>query len=154
MKKHLKLQNARIPAQANKMKKLIKLGICPFCKENFAKHHDNPILRETKSWIVSKNDYPYDGTKTHILLVFKKHADSFEKISPKEITEFLQNIKWIKKKFKIPGGSLFMRFGDHDYTGATVTHLHAHIISGSKQNKGTEIITTVMGYKKSARGRS
>jgi hypothetical protein len=36
---------------------------------------------------------------------------------------------WAIKEFNIPGGGLTMRFGETVYTGATVCHLHAHLIS-------------------------
>ena len=36
--------------------------------------------------------------------------------------------KWAAKKYKIQGGALTMRFGESNFTGATVSHLHAHLI--------------------------
>jgi diadenosine tetraphosphate (Ap4A) HIT family hydrolase len=35
---------------------------------------------------------------------------------------------WAIKNLKIKGGALTLRFGDQAYTGATVEHLHFHII--------------------------
>ena len=64
------------------------------------------------------------------------------------MVELLDHIRWIKDKFKIAGGGFFMRFGDHQYTGATIAHLHAHIISGIKQGKKTEKIKVPLAYKK------
>ena len=63
------------------------------------------------------------------------------------IEELLDHIKWANKKFKIPGASFIMRFGDHNYTGATITHLHAHIVSGHKQKKNSEAIRSSIGFK-------
>ena len=37
-----------------------------------------------------------------------------------------------------------MRFGDHNYTGATITHLHAHIVSGHKQKRIRKLFDQVL----------
>ncbi|MBP7057414.1 hypothetical protein KBB08_02900, partial [Candidatus Gracilibacteria bacterium] len=35
---------------------------------------------------------------------------------------------WVIKKYNLKGGGLTFRFGDSIYTGATVRHLHMHLI--------------------------
>jgi len=40
----------------------------------------------------------------------------------------LKLAQYAVKKFNLPGGGLVMRFGETTYTGATVCHLHAHLI--------------------------
>ena len=60
------------------------------------------------------------------------------------LRNFLDHIKWANKKFKIPGASFIMRFGDHNYTGATITHLHAHIVSGHKQKRIRKLFDQVL----------
>jgi ATP adenylyltransferase len=147
-KKHLNMMNARFPEQLSQMKDLEKKGICPFCRKNFEANHREPILREGKNWLVTKNDYPYEGSKLHLLLVYKKHVDSIEKISEKDINELFGHIKWVKKEFKIPGGAFVMRFGDMHYNGATIYHLHSHIITGYKQKSTAESLKIKIGYKK------
>jgi ATP adenylyltransferase len=146
--KKLNLENARFPEQLNQMEDLAKKGICPFCRKDFEIHHKEPVLREGKNWLVTKNDYPYEGSKLHLLLVYKKHVDSIEKISEKGITELFNHIKWIRKEFKIPGGAFVMRFGDIHYNGASIYHLHAHVIAGYKQNPNSESLKIKIGYKK------
>lgn len=39
-----------------------------------------------------------------------------------------------------------MRFGDTDYTGGTVEHLHAQLVSGGKRGKDKEPLITYLGY--------
>lgn len=153
MKNDFNFKNARFSEQLNKMKEMHKLGICMFCKEGMKKYHGAPILREKKWWFVTKNDYPYEGTKVHILIAYKKHIDSINNISSGAMTELLGHIKWIIKKYKMPGGVFAMRFGDTNYTGATIKHLHAHIILGASREKLGKVkypdsfITSVLGYK-------
>jgi ATP adenylyltransferase len=148
IKKHFNIANARVPEQLKQMEDLQKRKICPFCREHFEVNHREPILKESKYWLLTKNDYPYDGAKIHLLLVYKNHIDSLHKVSKDGMTELLEHVKWAKKKFKIPGASLVMRFGNNKYTGATITHLHAHLVSGYKQNKKSEAIRSTIGFKK------
>ena len=35
---------------------------------------------------------------------------------------------WAVQKFELKGGALAMRFGETTYTGASVCHIHAHLI--------------------------
>lgn len=146
-KKHFNISNARTQHQLKKMMEFDKRGICLFCREHIEKEHREPILRETNNWIITRNDYPYEGTKYHFLLVYKKHVDSIEKISSGGAADFFDNIKWIKKKYKVSGASLLMRFGNNEYTGATITHLHAHVVVGKKKTKKTQPLMSVLGWK-------
>ncbi|PIS43578.1 hypothetical protein COT23_00580 [Candidatus Kaiserbacteria bacterium CG08_land_8_20_14_0_20_50_21] len=57
------------------------------------------------------------------------------------------HIKWISKKYKLPAGSFFMRFGDKHYTGASVTqHLHVQLFIGVVRTKKTYPIAPLLGY--------
>lgn len=142
------MKNARQPDQIKKMVQLKKDGVCFLCNKNFTKYQDTPILREKKWWVVRKNDYPYEGSKIHLLLVYKKHTDSIESINPEGMVELFDHLRWVRKKFKIKGSTLIMRFGDSSYTGATITHLHAHLVSGHRYRKGSEKIRPVVGFGK------
>ena len=108
-----------------------KDGVCPFCPDQLNKYHKNPILEETKHWLVTNNMYPYKNTKQHILLIHKEHIENMREMSNEAWTE-LHNIflKAIERS-KIPGGTFFIRFGDTRYTGASVSHLHAHLVSSN-----------------------
>lgn len=46
----------------------------------------------------------------------------------KDMADILKLAHWAEKKYQIVGGGLAMRFGATRYTGATVCHLHAHLI--------------------------
>jgi diadenosine tetraphosphate (Ap4A) HIT family hydrolase len=140
----LNLKNARVKHQLEQMKEIQRENVCPFCIKYFEKYHKAPILLETKYWLLTKNDYPYKGSKHHLLLVHKKHIEHIDQISVNAFKDLAYVIKFLKKKNKIIGGTFLMRFGDNRYTGATITHLHAHIISGGKENK--KPIKTKVGF--------
>jgi ATP adenylyltransferase len=116
---------------ANVIAKIKEDGVCPFCPERLAKYHKNPILKEGTFWLLTDNMYPYDGAKYHELLIHKVHITSLDKIAPEAWLELKSLVDWFIAEKKIPGGALLMRFGDTAYTGASVTHLHANLISSS-----------------------
>jgi diadenosine tetraphosphate (Ap4A) HIT family hydrolase len=64
-----------------------------------------------------------------------KHKENFSELTKKDLeaVAFLSN--WAIKKWKIKGGGLAMRFGNPEYTGASVTHIHFHIISPNIDKK-------------------
>ena len=102
-------------------------GKCPFCQDNF-KYHRKPILKKRKGWFITEASWPYKDTKHHFIVLGEKHKEEITEVknSDWEAINFL--LKWISKEFKIKGGGFLMRFGDTHYTGASVCHLHAHII--------------------------
>ena len=138
---------ARKPEQVQKMKELQRDRVCFFCKKNFMKYQDTPILREKKWWLIRKNDFPYDGARIHLLIIYKKHVDTIKKVSNAAILELFDHIRWVNKRFKISGASFVLRFGDPKYTGATITHLHAHLVSGQRQKKNSKVMISAIGYK-------
>lgn len=124
------IRAGRDPKQINKMKYLVKEGICAFCPEHFAKYHDNAIEVETDHWIVSKNDYPYDNTSLHLLFVSKEHVSTLKELSKVARFNLTETVILIEEKFKLFSFSLAMRVGDSRYNGGSVDHLHAHLIVG------------------------
>jgi ATP adenylyltransferase len=125
---------------------ITKEGICPFCEENLTRHHSKPILFKNKEWIVTKNAWPYEGTKHHFLLISRTHIEDAKDASP-DTWEFLgAAYKRLCKDYKLKGATLFMRSGDTRYTSASVKHLHAQVISGSARTEGSSIITALVGF--------
>jgi len=121
-----------------------KDGVCPFCPDQLKKYHKNPIIEETKYWIVTDNMYPYKNVKDHILFIYKKHIENIQEMSPEAWQElnkiFLKSID----RSGIPGGTLFMRFGNTRFTGASVAHLHAHLVSSNPDNpEYTPVLTRI-----------
>jgi ATP adenylyltransferase len=125
---------ARTSAQFAKMQTLAKDGICAFCPEHFRTFHDNPVEFETDHWIVAKNDYPYEHTSTHLLLVAKEHVSKLETLSPPARHDFMDVLARIEKDFKLFSFSVGMRVGDFRYNGGSVDHLHAHVVVGDFSN--------------------
>jgi diadenosine tetraphosphate (Ap4A) HIT family hydrolase len=148
MKKLMHLSNARVPAQKKQMEEIAQRGICPFCREHFEANHKAPILKETKHWLATRNDYPYEGSKNHFLLVHKSHIECMRDLKSPAAKELGSMLAWIESEFSLPGGTFLMRFGDMRYNGATIAHLHAHVITGIKEGNNSEPIRKKIGFKK------
>ncbi|OHB24747.1 MAG: hypothetical protein A2542_02725 [Parcubacteria group bacterium RIFOXYD2_FULL_52_8] len=101
---------------------------CPFCRANFS-YHKKKILHEVRGWIATHNSWPYSDTKHHfIILNLDKHIEDISDLDGEDIITVQALAAWLVKKYKIKGGALLARFGETRYTGATVTHLHFHLI--------------------------
>lgn len=140
--------NARTDEQKKLMKKIESDGVCPFCAKHFIAYHPKPIHKETDYWFVTENMSPYEGTKYHFLFVYKpKHISSLATVSPEAGQDLFALLAYMTKKYAIKGGSFFMRFGDTEYNGATVEHLHAHLIMGTKHSEETSALRVKLGWK-------
>ncbi len=158
MKKKLMLtENARHEKQLAKMQECLSLGLCPFCPEHFKKYHDAPVLMEGNWWIITKNDYPYEGSTHHYLAIAKNfHTDShktsehptdLKDIHPVAWPELFKLFTDLEKKLEVKGGGVFLRFGDMSRTGATIAHIHVHFIVGGEKKDGSEWLCAALGYK-------
>ena len=105
-------------------------GVCPFCPDYLEKYHKNPILTSTENWLATRNMYPYKNTSQHLLFIHKKHIEDISEVEQKAWSELHEITEAVRKQLNIVGGTLLMRFGDTTRTGASVSHLHAQLISG------------------------
>ena len=104
------------------------------------------ILKTYKKWFITESSWPYQNTKFHFLIISEKHKEEFSdlKTSDFEIVSCLAN--WAIKKYKIKGGALTLRFGDTEYTGATVCHLHFHfIVPKLDKSKNAKVVNFPIG---------
>ncbi len=105
-----------------------KEGKCPFCSNNF-KYHKHPILKRQCDWFITKISWPYKNTEHHFLIISDFHKEQLSELNNNDLknVNFLMN--WAIEEFGIKGGALTLRFGDTEYTGATVCHIHFHLIA-------------------------
>ncbi len=128
------------------LQKITDEGICPFCEKNLLRHHSKPILFKNKAWIVTKNAWPYEGSKHHFLLISRTHIEDAKDMSPDEWKMLGSAYRKLSKDYKLKGATLFMRTGDTRYTSASVKHLHAQVISGSARTEKSSLITALVGF--------
>lgn len=129
------LKHAREPHQLAAMQRINDAGYCPFCWENFEIEHHKPILWQGKHWLVTENFAPYPNSKLHLLLIYGKHALSPTDIDSDGWQELGSIMSWYERKYKPGAGALCMRFGSPNQSGASVGHLHAHLIMPDVNNE-------------------
>lgn len=127
-KPFINMGNARLPEQAAVMEGIILDEVCPFCPENLDKYHKEKILRKGAHWILTWNQWPYEYTDLHLLAIAAYHAEKLSDLKDGAFHELQGHMVWAENEYKITAGGLAMRFGDVSHNGATVNHLHAHLI--------------------------
>ncbi|MCX6716234.1 MAG: hypothetical protein NT077_04485 [Candidatus Taylorbacteria bacterium] len=133
MSKFVNKSNTQLPVRDEYAKVISKIaddGVCPFCPEHLAEYHKKPF--ETKKfWVVTDNMYPYKPSLHHRLIIHIEHITHIDQVSPPAWHELMEIfIKEVADR-KITGGTLIMRFGETKFTGASVSHLHAHIVQSN-----------------------
>ncbi len=127
-KKTVELGNARLGEQRSVMETIVEDGVCPFCLEHLRKYHKKPLLAENDSWVLTENQWPYEGAGVHLLLILKRHIETLETLSADEWVDLGELVSYANHHFPLQGGIVGMRFGDPTFSGATVRHLHAQIV--------------------------
>lgn len=139
---------ARTDEQKKLMAQIEEDGVCPFCAEYFPIYHPKQILKETDYWFVAENMSPYEGTTKHFIFVYKpKHTNSLADITPEASSDLHRLAAEMCAEHNIVGGSLFIRFGEGDYNGSSVEHLHAQLLTGTKKSTSTESLKVKLAYK-------
>lgn len=144
-KSFVDIDNAREEEQKKVMQDIIKSDHCPFCEENLGKYHSETMIKEGKFWILTKNKWPYDHTKLHLLVIYKEHVTNLAGLDPEAGKELFEFLKWAEKEYVIPGGGLAMRFGDTNYSAGTVNHLHAQLVQPDLDSPGYEPVRIKIG---------
>lgn len=149
MSEHVNLENARDPEQLRRMQEHARAGKCHFCPVGF-KAHKSPVIWNGQSWFITANDFPYEGTGYHFLIVLKEHRTALTDLLRKDMEELiLCAIPFLVEHTKAPGYSIFVRNGKMNYTGATLDHLHIHFVVGAeKSGPQHPMIFAPVGYKK------
>ena len=151
--KFANVAHSRNDDQKGVMEKIISEGHCPFCRENIEKYHKQPVIKEGVHWIVSRNQWPYEGTKEHFIAVAQEHILKLDEMPEGAGDELFRILGELVRENKILGGGMFVRFGEMDRTGATVQHLHAQLVAGTSRlndaGEQNEKLKVTLGYKAS-----
>jgi ATP adenylyltransferase len=140
------IDNARTKAQREDMEALARAGACLFCPAGL-NLKGKRVFHRGVHWYVTPNDFPYAGTSVHVMIVSNRHIMSFEDLSPEELLELPKMLEWVNREFGIRGASMFARYGETLFTGATIHHFHLHIAQGVAKSETTEPLFALIGYK-------
>jgi len=141
------MAHGRTDEQKEVMRQIEKDGVDPFDWNLLANYHREPILKQGEHWLITPNDYPYEGTELHLLLIYRERVRNLGEVKRGAFAELQEMLVWIESEFKLSHGTLVMRFDDIALTGGSVDHLHAHVIVGGMDTT-TEKLKIPVGYKK------
>lgn len=141
----ININNARKKDQIEVMQKIANQAHCPFCEENLRLYHKEPILKETKHWLVTKNQWPYKHTKYHFLLIYKKHITKLAELETTAGSELFKLVKELEQEYQFEGGGFSMRFGDTDFSAGTINHLHVQLVIPDAMAKDFEPVKIKLG---------
>lgn len=145
MKKVVDKRYAKSEEYKNALEAIEKAAKCPFCKDNF-RYHKKKILKKEKTWFITESSWPYENSKFHFLVISEKHKENFRDLEVSDFKIVANLTNWAIKKYKIKGGALSLRFGDTNYTGASVYHLHFHfIVPKLDKNKKAKTVNFPIG---------
>jgi len=140
------IKNARKGEYKKVIEEIAKTGKCPFCKENF-KYHKKPIYKRKGGWFLTNNTWPYKNARCHLIIIADEHKEEFTELTKSDFESVAYLTNWAIKEWKIKGGGLAMRFGNTNFTGASVGHIHFHIISPKldKKTKRGKLVSFPIG---------
>ena len=132
MSRKVLVEHARSEDQKAVLSQITADGVCPFCIANLKRYHKKPIT-ESDHWFVTENQWPYDHTKLQLLVIAKRHVEHISELTSAEWRDWSQVVSSALTRYSIHSGAICMRFGTPEETGASVVHLHSHIIVPDSQ---------------------
>jgi diadenosine tetraphosphate (Ap4A) HIT family hydrolase len=121
-------EHARTPEQLAEMRRLDAAGICLFCPGRLSGPAGQEMVLSTAHWSVTPNEYPYAGTSLHLLLVPHQHAAGLLELGEEARADFWAALAAVAEQFQLQSYGLGVRNGDCRRTGATIAHVHAHLL--------------------------
>lgn len=122
--------NYRTEQQLAEMRRLEAAGICLFCPEALREHARQRVEIETRHWAVTPNAYPYAGTRLHLLVVPVRHVNDLLDLDEDSLADFWDAMRQIRQRYNLDHYGLGVRNGNCSFTGATIAHVHAHVLVG------------------------
>lgn len=127
--------NSRSAEQTARMRRLEEAGTCLFCPGTVDDDEDRVVLREP-DWIVRHNDFPYPGTRLHLLVVPCRHVTDLLDLDDRELAGFWRVGRILRDRFALDHYGLGARCGDCRFTGGTIAHVHVHLVVGDVDDPG------------------
>jgi ATP adenylyltransferase len=122
------MENARTAEQLAEMQRLEAAGVCLFCPGELDRHAGAAAFLRTDHWTVMPNDFPYAGTSLHLMLIPRRHAGDLLELGAAAQADFFTALAAARAHYGFGHYGLGVRNGDCRYTGATIAHVHAHVV--------------------------
>jgi ATP adenylyltransferase len=123
------LEAARGSEQLSRMRELEAEGVCIFCPEHAGRYQREPVEQTGEHWYVTRNDFPYEGTAAHYLIVARRHVSAFEALPDAAGAELWQIRRELAERLGAVAYATIERSGDMRFNGGSVAHLHVHMVA-------------------------
>lgn len=123
------LDAARGAEQLERMRRLEDEGVCVFCLEHAAELQREPVEHTGEHWYVTRNDFPYEGTDAHYLIVARRHVACFEELPDEAGAELWAIRRELAERLRAVALATVERSGDMRFNGGSVEHLHVHMVA-------------------------
>ena len=130
------------------MEQYLQAGVSPFMPDKIEQDGHQKIIKQGKYWYITTNRWAYDHTKHHYLIIANQYWTSLDQITPEASAEVIPLAQWLCHQLKVDGGALCLRFGDTNYSGGTIDHLHWQFIVPDIKANDYERISFAIGKKR------
>ena len=120
------------PVYADMLESVAEDGYeCPFCTMAV---HPKPILhrvgeKASHHWFITERHKVPDGVKYYFLIIPGRHIADHRDMTGNDDRLVRALVQWVEENYNdIEGFGLLLRSGNSKITGATVRHLHYHLI--------------------------
>lgn len=120
-------ENGRNEQYRQQLEQILESKQCPFCPGGETLK-EQEIIKQTEMWLAKENSYPIPNSLYHFMIFPARHIEDTSDILAKEWQDLTSLRLWLKNKYKFNGDVMYIRSGEPMVTGATVTHLHWHLI--------------------------
>ncbi len=120
---------ARGAEQLERMRDLEAQGVCIFCPEHAHDWQAEPVEHSGEHWYVTRNDFPYEGTDAHYLIVARRHVESFTELPDEAGAELWRIRRELAARLGAVAYATVERSGDMRFNGGSVAHLHVHFVA-------------------------
>jgi ATP adenylyltransferase len=117
---------SRSAEQADQLHRLAAANVCMFCSSAY---YPRAAILSGTHWYVAENDYPYEGTDAHYLVVSHAHVTHFNELPDEAGAELWAHQRNLKHRLNPVASASVMRSGDLLYNGGSVAHLHVHFVA-------------------------
>jgi ATP adenylyltransferase len=131
------LDAARGEQQRRYMERLEAQGICVFCPQHVAEYQREPVEHTGEHWYVTRNGFPYEGSADHYLIVARRHVAAFEELPDEAGAELWAIRRMLAERLRPVAFATVERSGDMRFNGASVAHLHVHLVALEREPAAT-----------------
>jgi diadenosine tetraphosphate (Ap4A) HIT family hydrolase len=112
-------------AQYHLMRSRFESGVCGFCHIDRKVNH---VVFENAYWAAWENIFSHDRACAVMLVIASRdHWRRLADITKEAWGDLEEVMRFAERTYEMPGGMLFLRFGDMRYNVGTVPHLHFNL---------------------------